>query len=704
MRTMPGGTMAITFALAEIMFNGGLKLAPPQNGMTLFIGPNNSGKSALLRELDQRLTYPHGGATDRRWVQYAHPQPGGTSDEFLDWLRDRGYRTWNPSPAAAAYSTPAGEVLLQDSVLQMWPSNLSPLMPFLAHAQWTDDRLEVTDQDELWDFAQPPLTKLQYLYEDREAERAFSDRVQLAFGQGVCVDRYDQMIKLRVGRPDVPDVLPGAGHEVISAYRQLPLVSTQGDGFRSFVQVLLHATVRPTPIVIIDEPEAFLHPPQARLLGRLLASLEGQTQLFVATHSADFLAGVLEARERRPLSIVRLDRASGTPRARVLATEAVQALLDTPLLRYSNLPSGLFYDQVVLCEAAGDCQFYAAALDTTKDPTGPHENTLFLQTSGLAALTTTAKHLRQCGIHTAVIADFDILREYGVLRSAFERLGGLAAALRNDVKAVNTFANGRRVVATVDGFRSAVNEAFEGSGGHTALTGQMIDDLAKLLKGASGWDVLKKAGLTGLQGEENAAARRVLSAAADLGLFIAPCGELESWVRQVSSAKKPTWLRKVFEEGWYAKPTPELQEFCTSIRAFFKDGVADYDRAAAQALNIISELSEDEASVTNASDRVLTEVRVIRATAMYEGNLIPGTLWAEGADPIGTTLSPGDTFTVKLGKMVWVEHEGFFPREATEMALTIHFRDASGLWWERDGQAQPTRLVHGPSEPDPRPE
>ncbi|MET9694927.1 AAA family ATPase [Streptomyces sp. NPDC006514] len=577
-------------------------------------------------------------------------------------------------------------------------------MPFLAHAQWTDNRLAVAAEDPLWDFAQPPRSKLQYLYEDRSAERAFSDLVQLAFGQGVCVDRYGETIKLRVGRPDIPDVLPGAAHEVISAYRDLPLVSAQGDGFRSFVQVLLHAMVRPTPVVIIDEPEAFLHPPQARLLGQLLAGMEGQAQLFVATHSADFLAGVLEAQQRRPLSIVRLDRSSGTPRAQVLATEAVQALLDTPLLRYSNLPSGLFYDQVVLCEAAGDCQFYAATFDTTKEAAAAHENTLFLHTSGLAALTTTAKHLRECGIHTAVIADFDILREYAGLRIAFQRLGGIVEGLRADVKVVNDYANGTRVVPTIDGFRNAMNEAFNGSSGHAPLTEGMVEKLNKLVKGSSGWDVLKRTGLSGLQGDEHAAAQRVLDTAADLGLFIAPCGELESWVRQVPNGKKSVWSRKVFEEAWHSKPTPELRAFCESIRAYFQHGVADYDRAAAQALQVGSELRETEAVVTNSSHQVLTEVRVIRATAVHRGDPIRGSLWAEDADTIRTDLAPGETFTVALGKMVWEEHEGFFPSAVTGRALTVHFRDAAGLWWERNGDAQPTRLVKGPSEPDPRPE
>ena len=52
--------------------------------------------------------------------------------------------------------------------------------------------------------------------------------------------------------------------------RTTPL-KRQGDGMRSFASVVLHllATVTPS-ILMLDEPEAFLHPPQARLLGTSL--------------------------------------------------------------------------------------------------------------------------------------------------------------------------------------------------------------------------------------------------------------------------------------------------------------------------------------------------------------------------------------------------------------------------------------------------
>ncbi|MFE2147485.1 hypothetical protein ACFXA3_38140 [Streptomyces sp. NPDC059456] len=50
--------MAVSFAVSEITLIDGTVVAPPENGMTLFIGPNNSGKSALLRELSDRITAP----------------------------------------------------------------------------------------------------------------------------------------------------------------------------------------------------------------------------------------------------------------------------------------------------------------------------------------------------------------------------------------------------------------------------------------------------------------------------------------------------------------------------------------------------------------------------------------------------------------------------------------------------------------------
>ncbi|WP_260338148.1 MULTISPECIES: ATP-dependent endonuclease [Streptomyces] len=693
-----GGNMAITFAVTEIMLNTGLIVEPPQDGMTLFIGANNSGKSLLLRELNTQVELPGMTAGSTRWIRQALPRHSGSSEEFMAWLEERGYRTW----------TPRGDRILKDSIAHRWPAfTLAELAPFVKQTLWTDDRLQVEAEVDHWDPLLPSQSRLQYLYEDRDAESRFADLVHQAFGHYVCVDRYDEQIRLRVGRPhpDLRDALPGAAQEVAAAYRYLPLVSAQGDGFRSFVQILLQVMVRPAPLVIIDEPEAFLHPPQARLLGRLLAGLQGQTQLFVATHSADFLAGVLEAEQGRPVSIVRLDRSSGTPAARVLKPDAVQGLLRTPLLRYSNLPSGLFYDRVVLCEAAGDCQFYAAAFDATKEAAAAHDNTLFLHTSGKAPLGDTARRLRQCGIPTAVIADFDYLRS-GLAR-AVKSLEGVTEHLESDLKCLREHAAGSRSEISAGGFKTEMDALLKGIKASDPLPDRVLGELTKLAKGGDRWGDLKKSGLGGLQGDPYNAAERLLRAAADFGLFVVPCGELESWVRQVPRGDKALWSQKVFDNGWYARPTEELKAFCSTIRAYLKDGVSDYARAAAQALQVSSRLDHSHAVVSNSSNDPLTEVRVLRATYTHGGRQHIQPLWGTPESKTSGALLAGDEFSVPLILMSDGDgdgHEWFLPPGSTDQALTVHFRDRAGLWWERIGDKPPFRLPAGPSEPDPAPQ
>lgn len=431
-------------------------------------------------------------------------------------------------------------------------------------------RLNVSASASKWDHALPAWEPVQYLYEDPELLKELSRYTMEAFGKALAVDWTNTQHELRVGSTGVDDCTPPSA-ELVRAYRALPHLLEQGDGFKAFMQILLHTVLRPAPVVLIDEPEAFLHPPQARLLGRKLAQMAGQTQVFVATHSADFLAGVLDAQDARPLALVRLDRSSGRPRARQLEPDTVADLLRTPLLRYSNLSSGLFYDQVVLCESESDCQFYAATFDATRDPAAPHENTIFLHTSGKDRLADTARRFRAFGIPTAAIADFDLLNDYGTVRNAMTALGGTVRDMSADIKTLNDHANAERSVPTVSGFRSQMNAALTGRG-NRALTETMIEKMNDLIKGSSGWGKLKKSGLNALNGEVYTAAERLLKESAAFGLFLVPCGELEQWVRCVPSENKARWLAEVFNgpERWYQNPSSELRTFCEQIRSYLQ--------------------------------------------------------------------------------------------------------------------------------------
>ena len=61
-------------------------------------------------------------------------------------------------------------------------------------------------------------------------------------------------------------------------------------------------------VVTLDEPEAFLHPPQAYQLGRNLAGARsvGDAAIRRGTHSTDVLSGLLEADESTPITVIRL--------------------------------------------------------------------------------------------------------------------------------------------------------------------------------------------------------------------------------------------------------------------------------------------------------------------------------------------------------------------------------------------------------------
>src|SRR5829696_9919895 len=91
------------------------------------------------------------------------------------------------------------------------------------------------------------------------------------------------------------------------------------------------------PVCLIDEPEAFLHPPQAYGLGRFIAryGVSRDVATFVTTHSSQVLRGIVQATDR--VEIVRLTRSSGKFRARRLPAEDLVEALNKPTLRAESV-------------------------------------------------------------------------------------------------------------------------------------------------------------------------------------------------------------------------------------------------------------------------------------------------------------------------------------------------------------------------------
>ncbi|MFJ6774830.1 AAA family ATPase, partial [Kitasatospora sp. NPDC091257] len=273
--------MAFSFRVDKMTLTDGTVVSPPANGMTVFIGPNNSGKSQLLGEIASRLASYPGPASTTHWLSQMEVEGEGTPDDFLQYLHSVGMvprvRPDNGEPYYPLQNrnvTPMTELGIPGHMLAThWNSRTyGQIASLLLSTQWTGDRLQDQTSSSQLNRMHPPSHPTQYLRSEPSALAEFSRLIESAFGTPISMNRYDEQgLRLTIGDPELPIDADPASYEYWDAYRALPGVAAQGDGFRSFVNLLLHSLVRPTPVIVIDEPEAFLHPPQARLLGRILA-------------------------------------------------------------------------------------------------------------------------------------------------------------------------------------------------------------------------------------------------------------------------------------------------------------------------------------------------------------------------------------------------------------------------------------------------
>lgn len=195
---------------------------------------------------------------------------------------------------------------------------------------------------------------------------------------------------------------------------------------RSFATVVLYLLAsRTQTIFLLDEPEAFLHPPQARRLGEILAKQRMRpSQLFLATHSPDLLDGLLSAAPNN-LKIIRLQRETRNQNsAKELSRTTVNAIATDPVMKFSSVLDGLFHRRVIICESDADCLFYSSMLDVPEVNGGKHLDVLFLQVGGKDRIEPLARLLTELGVTVDVVVDIDILADSLQIRKVIETLGG----------------------------------------------------------------------------------------------------------------------------------------------------------------------------------------------------------------------------------------------------------------------------------------
>ena len=152
--------------------------------------------------------------------------------------------------------------------------------------------------------------------------------------------------------------------KVVSKFVKEKILDNEGDGIKSFVSTSISLKYDDKNILLIDEPEAFLHPPLARQLGEIIgqaASTSKNKQIFVATHSTEILKGILST--CLDVNVIRITRNDNINKITVLKPEKLLEIIKNPKLRVSKILEGLFCDKVVITEAEADEIFYEEFLE-----------------------------------------------------------------------------------------------------------------------------------------------------------------------------------------------------------------------------------------------------------------------------------------------------------------------------------------------------
>lgn len=559
----------ISIAVERVHFIDGSVEEFGPTEIVVIVGPNSAGKSKFLNELFHAVANYPSPPQYPGWISAIDLNRKGSIEQLDGWFsrRARLYRQ-SPEPHYAIFKH-NGAQLTREAVQKAWTgSTFGNIQEFMVKYLPARDRGAIPlNNRAARNPVESPQDSIHYLWDSADDERAFSKLVEHAFGFGVSINRHDRgncgLLK-GTPRPEYNDVIPTG--DALEWYAKLSPLDEEGDGVRAFVGILLEAVAGRPLMTIIDEPETFLHPRQQKLIGRYLAEETGPVgQIFIATHSADVLQGVLDAHGGRRVKIIRLE--PRTWRYTILPPDRVRRLWSDPLLRYSRMLDGLFHRGLIMCEADNDSRFYEAHMDTHFSSSFDHD-LIITHLDGKSRFAAALADLRAFGIPSAVIGDIDVLRESNKLRELVEAAGGDYAQIAAKVKLVNDEIQQMIGAPTVGTLRNVVAPLLKRVAA-SAISDDESTKIKEALKTRSGWKHVKLAGVPALPNTAGSALE-VLEFLLGLGIFLVPCGELESWYIGHETRKGAPYVTKILEDRRHENPPSHLRHFLEQLATYFE--------------------------------------------------------------------------------------------------------------------------------------
>lgn len=433
------------FKIDKIVVNStkGVQSIIPK-GINVIVGPNNSGKSRLLKELRDYLAGDHQDLKILKNVEFPYPdsfeeindsydiESKMVQDPYGNWMLKvytnkpnqsldmtaslESYFTRNVNAIGGNWKDTLTNVIYQNDDASFLNSFGDLFYQYIG----TEERLTICKKQRNYGMDSNSSNYLSSFKYNDELLRSLADKVQKLFKKDIYLDAQtlgDRLL-FRVGEnfDNVRNKPISNKSEARSLFAEDAL-DNQGDGLKSFVSTFLSLNYGNNDVLLLDEPEAFLHPPLARQLGEMIGESQNESKtVFVATHSVEILKGILS--KCKNVSVIRITQPEPHKNEiKLVNQDVLNTILQNPLLRVSRVLEGVFCDRVIITEAESDELVYQELIEKIF----PESGLFFAHGQNKQTLATIARLYQKIGVKHEIITDFDVLRKTDEL-SQFLRL------------------------------------------------------------------------------------------------------------------------------------------------------------------------------------------------------------------------------------------------------------------------------------------
>lgn len=502
-------------------------LSFPPGAVTVFVGPNNSGKSLCLKEIEN---YCSNGKQEHQKIlddiEYSLP----TDEELKSNIQELKLDL-NPEQPVPGGQIKYGKITATKGLMHFTinPDTLinwknSDIQNFCAHyiKMFTarlggKERFDLIKDVPNSDLKSHPNSILMSLFQSNEKRARVRELIYEAFQKYFVIDPTDMKhlkIRLSDNKPISDEIEKGWDGPSVEFHKNAKHILEFSDGVQAFIGILISILAGEELIILIDEPDSFLHPSLAFLLGQTLSEIMSgrEGNLIVSTHSSHFLMGCIQSGKN--LNIIRLTYdVNQHPTARILSSNRVSELFRNPMLRSIGILPALFYNSVIVTESNTDRAFYNEINERIiKDnPKQGILSCLFVNAQNKQTIWDIVKPLREMGIPTAAIVDIDVIKDGG---NEFTKL-------------LDSVSVPKGLHQSLSGLRADILKSFNN-----------IDK-----------DMKKDGGIQVLGADARITAQKLIGDLAEYGVFIVPNGELESWLGQLKvTGHASKWLIAIFEK------------------------------------------------------------------------------------------------------------------------------------------------------------